>query len=192
MALKLIPLHLQVFLSIERRLGHAQAGVLCHERIWGEMVPVGDHPAGGADPHQEGQREPPPTPPSQIISESQPLAEPWFIVALFPQKMQKDRCASEKLLLIGEMQSREWLLLSAELRPAVATAVKFLCVLCFNADTEDMDNERRETMEADVAGLHQFFSKHLEIPGHKDLLTLFSQVLQSDPGSHFPAFFQKK
>lgn len=62
------------------------------------------------------------------------------------------------------------------------------CVLCFNADTEDMDNERRETMEADVAGLHRFFSKHLEIPGHKDLLTLFSQVLQSDPGSHFPAF----
>lgn len=44
------------------------------------------------------------------------------------------------------------------------------------ADTEDMDNERKEMMEADVAGLHQFFSKHLEIPGHKDLLTLFSQV----------------
>ncbi|TNM94936.1 hypothetical protein fugu_017695 [Takifugu bimaculatus] len=67
---------------------------------------------------------------------------------LTKKKMQKDRCASEKLLLLGEMQSH----------------------------TEDMDNERRETMEADVAGLHQFFSKHLEIPGHKDLLTLFSQV----------------
>lgn len=27
--------------------------------------------------------------------------------ARFPQKMQKDRCVSEKLLLVGEMQSRE-------------------------------------------------------------------------------------
>lgn len=43
----------------------------------------------------------------QIVSVSHPLAEPLFIVAVFPQKMQKDRCASEKLLLIGEMQSRE-------------------------------------------------------------------------------------
>lgn len=46
-----------------------------------------------------------PPPPSSFLS--QPLAEPWFIVALFPQKMQQDRCASEKLLLVGEMQSRE-------------------------------------------------------------------------------------
>lgn len=49
----------QLCLSIEGRLGHAQAGVLCHECVWGEVVPVGDNPAGGADSHQEGQREPP-------------------------------------------------------------------------------------------------------------------------------------
>ena len=53
-----------------------------------------------------------------------------------------------------------------------ATALKLLR----HADTEDMDNERMEMLEADVAGLHRFFSKHLEIPGHKDLVTLFSQV----------------
>ncbi|CAG09169.1 unnamed protein product, partial [Tetraodon nigroviridis] len=37
----------------ERRLGHAQAGVLRHDCVWREMVPVGDNPPGGADPHQE-------------------------------------------------------------------------------------------------------------------------------------------
>lgn len=43
-------------------------------------------------------------------------------------------------------------------------------------DVEDVDNEKREMTEVDVAGLHRFYSKHLEIPDHKDLLTLFSQV----------------
>lgn len=43
-------------------------------------------------------------------------------------------------------------------------------------DAEDVDNERREMNEADVAGLHRFYSKHLDFPDHKDLLTLFSQV----------------
>lgn len=43
-------------------------------------------------------------------------------------------------------------------------------------DTEDEDNEKREIMEADVAGLHLFYSKHLDVPDHKELLTLFSQV----------------
>lgn len=46
-------------------------------------------------------------------------------------------------------------------------------------DVEDIDNERREMYEADVAGLFRFYSKHLELPDHKDLLTLFSQVLHT-------------
>uniref|UniRef100_A0A8C4GV76 [histone H3]-lysine(4) N-trimethyltransferase n=1 Tax=Dicentrarchus labrax TaxID=13489 RepID=A0A8C4GV76_DICLA len=67
---------------------------------------------------------------------------------LAKKKTQKGRCVSEKILLIEEMQSH----------------------------VEDVDNEKREMNEADVAGLHRYFSKHLELPGHKDLLTLFSQV----------------
>ncbi|XP_068580656.1 N-lysine methyltransferase SMYD2-like [Cebidichthys violaceus] len=67
---------------------------------------------------------------------------------LAKKKTQKERCVSEKILLIEEIQSH----------------------------VEDVDNERREMNEADVAGLHRFFSKHLELPDHKDLLTLFSQV----------------
>uniref|UniRef100_A0A3Q3XE63 [histone H3]-lysine(4) N-trimethyltransferase n=1 Tax=Mola mola TaxID=94237 RepID=A0A3Q3XE63_MOLML len=67
---------------------------------------------------------------------------------LAKKKVQMERSASERILLIGEMQSH----------------------------LEDMDNEKREMLEADVAGLHRFYSKHLEIPDHKDLLTLFSQV----------------
>lgn len=43
-------------------------------------------------------------------------------------------------------------------------------------DVEDVDNESREMNEADIAGLHRFYSKHLELPDHKELLTLFSQV----------------
>ncbi|CAG5928054.1 unnamed protein product [Menidia menidia] len=67
---------------------------------------------------------------------------------LAKKKIQKEKSASEKLLLIGEMQSH----------------------------LEDEDNEKRERTEADIAGLHRFFSKHLEVPDQKDLLTLFSQV----------------
>lgn len=47
-----------------------------------------------------------------------------------------------------------------------------------STDVEDMDNESREMYEADVAGLHRYFSKHLELPEHRELLTLLSQVLQ--------------
>ncbi|XP_035473825.2 N-lysine methyltransferase SMYD2-B [Scophthalmus maximus] len=67
---------------------------------------------------------------------------------LAKKKMQKERCLSEKILQIGEMQSH----------------------------IEDVDNEKREMNEADVARLHRFYSKHLDFPDHKDLLTLFSQV----------------
>ncbi|XP_020570232.1 N-lysine methyltransferase SMYD2 isoform X2 [Oryzias latipes] len=67
---------------------------------------------------------------------------------LAKKKMQKGRCDSEKILLIGEMQSH----------------------------LEDEDNEKKERTELDIAGLGRFFSKHLEVPSHKDLLTLFSQV----------------
>ncbi|XP_008311167.1 N-lysine methyltransferase SMYD2-B [Cynoglossus semilaevis] len=63
-------------------------------------------------------------------------------------KSQKERCVSEKILLIGEMQSH----------------------------VEDVDNENREMNEGNIAELHQFYSKHLDFPDHKDLLTLFSQV----------------
>lgn len=47
-------------------------------------------------------------------------------------------------------------------------------------DVEDVDNEKRERNEAEVAGLHRFFSKHLEFPDHKDLLALISQVPHTD------------
>ncbi|XP_072217900.1 N-lysine methyltransferase SMYD2-like [Leuresthes tenuis] len=66
---------------------------------------------------------------------------------LAKKKIQKERCESEKMLLIGEMQSH----------------------------VEDEDNEKKEGTEADISGLYRFF-KHLEVPDHKDLLTLFSQV----------------
>ncbi|XP_056283852.1 N-lysine methyltransferase SMYD2-like isoform X2 [Pseudoliparis swirei] len=67
---------------------------------------------------------------------------------LAKKKTMKERCASENILLIEEIQSH----------------------------MEDVDNEKREMHEADVARLHRFFSKHLEFPDHKDLLTLFAQV----------------
>ncbi|CAK6980170.1 N-lysine methyltransferase SMYD2-B-like isoform X2 [Scomber scombrus] len=67
---------------------------------------------------------------------------------LAKKKTQKERCVSEKIMLIGEMQSH----------------------------VEDVDNEKREMNEADIAGLYRFYSKHLDLPDHKDLLTLLSQV----------------
>uniref|UniRef100_A0AAX7UNU8 [histone H3]-lysine(4) N-trimethyltransferase n=1 Tax=Astatotilapia calliptera TaxID=8154 RepID=A0AAX7UNU8_ASTCA len=41
---------------------------------------------------------------------------------------------------------------------------------------KDEDNEKREMTEADIARFHRFYSKHLDVPDHKELLTLFSQV----------------
>ncbi|XP_041716338.2 N-lysine methyltransferase SMYD2-A [Coregonus clupeaformis] len=64
------------------------------------------------------------------------------------QKAQKERSTSEKLLLIGELESH----------------------------TDDVDNEKREIHEGDIASLHQFYSKNLDFPSKTALLTLFSQV----------------
>ncbi|KAK0140529.1 N-lysine methyltransferase SMYD2-A [Merluccius polli] len=64
------------------------------------------------------------------------------------RKTQKEKHPSEKLMLIGEMQTH----------------------------VEDVDNARREMNEADIAGLHRFYSKHLDFPDHSALLALFSQV----------------
>ncbi|XP_056620484.1 N-lysine methyltransferase SMYD2-B [Triplophysa dalaica] len=61
---------------------------------------------------------------------------------------QKERSQSEKLLLLKDME----------------------------AHTEELDNEKRERTKADIAGLHQFYSKYLDFPDHPALLTLFSQV----------------
>ncbi|XP_061842953.2 N-lysine methyltransferase SMYD2-A-like [Nerophis lumbriciformis] len=64
------------------------------------------------------------------------------------KKTQRERCSSEKILPIEEMQSH----------------------------VEDVDNEKREENQADVARLHQFYSKNLDFPDSKELLSLFSQV----------------
>ncbi|XP_061609416.1 N-lysine methyltransferase SMYD2-B-like [Phyllopteryx taeniolatus] len=67
---------------------------------------------------------------------------------LAKKKTQKERCASEKILLVGEMLSH----------------------------VEEMDDEKRDKSRADAAGLHRFYSKHLDFPDSKELLSLFSQV----------------
>ncbi|CAL8317952.1 unnamed protein product [Boreogadus saida] len=67
---------------------------------------------------------------------------------LAAMKTQKERNASENLMLIGEMQTH----------------------------VEDVDNARREVNESEIAGLHRFYSKHLDFPDHSALLALFSQV----------------
>ncbi|KAG1927305.1 N-lysine methyltransferase SMYD2-B isoform X1 [Pimephales promelas] len=61
---------------------------------------------------------------------------------------QKERSPSEKLLVLKDMEDH----------------------------MEDLDNEKREMTEAHIAGLHHFYSKHMDFPDHQALLTLFSQV----------------
>lgn len=67
---------------------------------------------------------------------------------LAKKNTQTENSVAEKLLLIGEMESH----------------------------VEDVDNEKREMNEGDIASLYQFYSKHLNFPDHSGLLTLFSQV----------------
>ncbi|TRY59154.1 hypothetical protein DNTS_032402 [Danionella cerebrum] len=61
---------------------------------------------------------------------------------------QRERSPSENLLLLRDMEDH----------------------------LEDLDNEKRQMIEAHIASLHQFYSKHLDFPEHQALLTLFSQV----------------
>lgn len=61
---------------------------------------------------------------------------------------QTERSPSEKMLLLREMEDH----------------------------VEELDNEKRELTEADIAGLHQFYSKYLDFPDHQALLRLISQV----------------
>ncbi|XP_066533335.1 N-lysine methyltransferase SMYD2-B-like [Hoplias malabaricus] len=63
-------------------------------------------------------------------------------------KAQKERSPSEKLLSLRDMV----------------------------ANMDKLDNEKRDMNEADIAGLHHFYSKHLEFPDHQGLLNLFAQV----------------
>ncbi|KAB5517133.1 hypothetical protein PHYPO_G00185910 [Pangasianodon hypophthalmus] len=63
-------------------------------------------------------------------------------------KVQKEKSASEKLLLLSDLE----------------------------ANLDKLDNEKREMNEADIAELHHFYSKHLDFPDHQALLTLFAQV----------------
>ncbi|KAK2846155.1 hypothetical protein Q7C36_011009 [Tachysurus vachellii] len=63
-------------------------------------------------------------------------------------KVQKEPSASEKLLLLTDLE----------------------------ANLDKFDNEKREMNEADIAELHHFYSKHLDFPDHHSLLTLFAQV----------------
>ncbi|CAL9692416.1 unnamed protein product [Knipowitschia caucasica] len=67
---------------------------------------------------------------------------------LVKKKSQKEPCLSEKMMQLGEMQSH----------------------------LDDMDSEKRQTSESDMAQLHHFYSKHLDFPDHQELLHLFSQV----------------
>ncbi|XP_023662628.1 N-lysine methyltransferase SMYD2-A-like [Paramormyrops kingsleyae] len=64
------------------------------------------------------------------------------------QKTQVERSSSEKLLPMQELE----------------------------AHLDEMDNERREMNEADIAALHHFYSKHLEFPDLVALTMLFAQV----------------
>lgn len=61
---------------------------------------------------------------------------------------QTERSPSEKLLLLRDMEDH----------------------------VEELDNEKRELTEADIAGLHQFYSKYLDFPDHQALLRLISQI----------------
>lgn len=91
-------------LCVERGLGHAQAGVLCHDGVQGELVPVGDFSPGRPDPRQEG----------WTVTKRHCVFFPgarWGLFSVnrahFLQRTQKERCVSEKILLIDDIQSRE-------------------------------------------------------------------------------------
>lgn len=48
--------------------------------------------------------------------------------------------------------------------------------LLFCPDLDKLDNEKNEMNQTDIAALHHFYSKHLDIPSNAALGELFAQV----------------
>ncbi|XP_032818954.1 N-lysine methyltransferase SMYD2 isoform X1 [Petromyzon marinus] len=67
---------------------------------------------------------------------------------LIKLKMNKDKCASEGLLTLEEMESH----------------------------MEELDNEQREAIGQEITALHHYYSRQLEIPGNEEMVEIFSKV----------------
>lgn len=49
-------------------------------------------------------------------------------------------------------------------------------MVCLSTDLDKLDNEKRDLIQSDIAALHHFYSKHLELPDNDSLVVLFAQV----------------
>ncbi|XP_058249309.1 N-lysine methyltransferase SMYD2-B [Hemibagrus wyckioides] len=79
-------------------------------------------------------------------------------------------CPSETVRLVARVISR----MKVQKEPSASE--KLLLLKDLEANLDKLDNEKREMNEADIAELHHFYSKHLDFPDHQSLLTLFAQV----------------
>ncbi|KAM5295157.1 N-lysine methyltransferase SMYD2 isoform 1-T1 [Glossophaga mutica] len=61
-------------------------------------------------------------------------------------------------------------------RPERTPSEKLLAVKEFESHLDKLDNEKKDLIQSDISALHRFYSKHLEFPDNKSLVTLFAQV----------------
>ncbi|KAK3506681.1 hypothetical protein QTP70_014290 [Hemibagrus guttatus] len=78
-------------------------------------------------------------------------------------------CPSETVRLVARVISR----MKVQKEPSASE--KLLLLKDLEANLDKLDNEKKEMNEADIAELHHFYSKHLDFPDHQSLLTLFAQ-----------------
>ncbi|XP_064411656.1 N-lysine methyltransferase SMYD2 [Latimeria chalumnae] len=60
--------------------------------------------------------------------------------------------------------------------PERTSSEKLLAVSEFESHLDKLDNEKRELIQSDIAGLHHFYSKHLEYPDNAAMVELFAKV----------------
>lgn len=102
--------------STEKELAHAQAGVSRHVCVWWEVVSFRDGATGGQNHRQTGQEQ------AILLHHNSQDFKFWvFDMSLLPQRDQKERSQSEKLLLLKDMEGRKY---QKTLNPAAPYGLK--------------------------------------------------------------------
>uniref|UniRef100_W5UJJ8 [histone H3]-lysine(4) N-trimethyltransferase n=1 Tax=Ictalurus punctatus TaxID=7998 RepID=W5UJJ8_ICTPU len=79
-------------------------------------------------------------------------------------------CPSETVRLVARI------IMKQKFQTELTQSERLLSLKEFEAHLDKIDNEKNEMNQTDIAALHHFYSKHLDIPSNAALAELFAQV----------------
>uniref|UniRef100_V9KRM4 [histone H3]-lysine(4) N-trimethyltransferase n=1 Tax=Callorhinchus milii TaxID=7868 RepID=V9KRM4_CALMI len=68
------------------------------------------------------------------------------------------------------------ILVQQKLQTEITPSEELLSLNEFESNLDQLDNEKRELIESDIAALHHFYSKHFDFPDRDTLVQLFAKV----------------